>query len=434
MSALTEHLAARLFADAKKDELRYCHTRQIWLLWDGSLWRPDTLRSTLNEIRTFVQSLPSDSPQRTGRAGFFNAVERLAQADPLLARNEKDWDSDAFLLGTPNGTVDLKTGKLRPAEPNDGITKSVAVTPILGTSCPLWMSFLDDSFCGDGATIRFVQRWCGYCLTGDTRENKLVFSVGSGGNGKSVFINTIGGILSAYATTSALETFTASKYDRHLTELAKLRGARLVTATESEEGRPWAEARIKQLTGGDTISARFMRQDHFDFRPEFKLMFAGNHVPTLHNVDEAIRRRFLLLPFNQVPERPDHELERKLRAEWSAILGWMIEGCLDWQVNGLIRPASVDFATHSYFSSQDQMQQWLDDCCAYEVGNQKYRAPSSALFESWKRYALHSNEQPGTKKAFALRLQSKGFGKSRKSGERGFSGLCLKKPMTDDGS
>src|SRR6266850_943776 len=138
-----------------------------------------------------------------------------------------------------------------------------------------------------------------------------------------------------------METFTASLNDRHPTDLAMLRGARLVTASETEEGRAWAEARIKQLTGGDRIAARFMRQDFFQYSPEFKLLVIGNHKPTLHNVDDAARRRFNIVPFIFKPAKPDHKLEQKLLAEAPAILQWMIDGCLDWQNNGLIRPAVV---------------------------------------------------------------------------------------------
>jgi putative DNA primase/helicase len=199
--------------------------------------------------------------------------------------------------------------------------------------------------------IRFLQQWAGYCLTGDTREHALVFVCGPGGNGKSVLINVIMGILHEYAVTAAMETFTASKSDRHPTDLAMLRGRRLVTASESEEGRAWAESRIKQMTGGDPITARFMRQDFFTFCPQFKLIIIGNHKPVLHCVDDAARRRFNIVPFTRTPASPDPLLEEKLKTEWPGIFRWMIEGCLDWQAHRLIRPASVVDATEDYFSA-----------------------------------------------------------------------------------
>src|SRR6185503_17730437 len=165
-----------------------------------------------------------------------------------------------------------------------------------------------------------------------------------------------------------------------------LRGARLVTASETEEGRAWAESRIKQLTGGDRIAARFMRQDFFEFTPQFKLTVVGNHKPVLRNVDEAARRRFLIVPFERKPERPDRELEHKLMAEASGILQWMIEGCIDWQANGLLKPACVLAATEEYFSDQDLFAHWLAEECVCEPGNMDRSETSSSLFKSWRDF------------------------------------------------
>ena len=182
-----------------------------------------------------------------------------------------------------------------------------------------------------------------------------------------------------YATTSAMETFTEAKGDRHPTDVAMLRGARLVTASETEEGKYWAESRIKQLTGGDKVSARFMRQDYFQFLPMFKLLIIGNHQPVLRNVDDAAKRRFNIIPFVYQPEVVDRELGEKLKSEYSAILRWMIEGCLDWQENGLVRPEVVDRSTQAYFEDQDFFGQWISEKC--EVGS-SYEDTTSALFAS----------------------------------------------------
>ena len=191
------------------------------------------------------------------KAAFAGAVERFARADPAFAVTAEIWDRDPWLLGTPGGTVDLRTGELRPAKQEDGITRSTAVVPAPAADCPLWLKFLDETFGNDAALIAFAQRWAGYSLTGLTREHALVFGYGSGGNGKSVYVNVHVGIAGDYATTASMDVFIASHGDRHPTDLAMLRGARVVTASETEEGRQWAESRIKQLTGGDLISARF---------------------------------------------------------------------------------------------------------------------------------------------------------------------------------
>ena len=239
------------------------------------------------------------------KAATAAAVERFAQADRAFAVTSAIWDRDPMLLGTPGGVVDLRTGELRPAAQGDFITKLTAVAPAETADCPLWLQFLKEATGDDEKLIRFLQQWAGYCLTGDTREHALLFVYGPGGNGKSVWLNTIAGILADYAKNAAMETFTASQNDRHPTDLAMLKGARMVCASETEEGRAWAEVRIKQLTGGDTISARFMRQDFFEFRPQFKLTVIGNHKPLLRNVDDAAKRRFNVVPFTRKPAKPD---------------------------------------------------------------------------------------------------------------------------------
>ena len=259
-----------------------------------------------------------------GRAAFANGVEKFAQHDPKLVMTADGWNSDPMLLGTPGGAVDLQTGELRTSRREDCITKMTGVAP-LDEPCPRWIQFLNEATGKDAGLIKFLQQWCGYGLTGLTREHALVFVYGPGGNGKSVFLNVVQTIMKDYAVTAAMDTFTASNTDKHSTDLAMLHGARLVTASETEEGRAWAEARIKQMTGGDTITARFMRQDNFSFTPQFKLTIAGNHRPILHNVDEAARRRFNIVPFLLKPEKVDNELEAKLMREAGGISGLMAE-------------------------------------------------------------------------------------------------------------
>jgi putative DNA primase/helicase len=235
---------------------------------------------------------------------------------------------------------------VRLARPESHITKLAAVAPGDGEPA-LWLRFLREAVAEDAEMIGFLQRWCGYCLTGSTQEHAFAFIHGPGGNGKSVFLNAVAGILGDYSVTAAMETFTEARNDRHSTELAMLTGARLVTASETEQGRGFAEAKVKAITGGDPITARFMRQDNFTYRPQFKLMIAGNHAPSLRNVDEAMRRRLNILPFVVKPAIPDPELEAKLRAEWPQIFAWMIAGCLAWQATGLQRPDAVAGATES---------------------------------------------------------------------------------------
>jgi len=239
-----------------------------------------------------------------------------------------------------------------------------------------------------------------------------------------VLIDTVAGILGDYHGAAPIETFTVSATERHPTELAALRGARLVTAIETEEGRRWAESRIKALTGGDTIAARFMRQDFFEFKPQFKLVIAGNHKPGLRSVDEAIRRRFNLIPFGTTipPEERDPDLTEKLRLEWPGILAWMIDGCLQWQERGLDPPKAVTDATTAYLDAEDAMGAWLQECCAV---NAHHSDTSAALYASWKTWAECAGEKPGSQKRFAQTLEARGFAPRRTKSERRYEGLML---------
>jgi putative DNA primase/helicase len=430
---LTEHGVAVAFAGQHKDGLRFCHHAGRWLIWTGARWERNETKRAFSWARALVARLNQKSEFKTkaitGKAAFAAAVERFAQADEAFAVTSEVWDRDPMLLGTPGGTVELRSGTMRPARQTDYITKSTAAAPAERPDCPRWLAFLEDVAAGDQGLIRFIRQRCGYTLTGDTREHALLFVYGPGGNGKSVLLNTVAGILGDYCRNAAMETFTAAQGDRHPTDLAMLQGARMVCASETEEGRAWAEVRIKQLTGGDTISARFMRQDFFEFRPQFKLVVIGNHKPVLRNVDEAARRRFNVVPFTYKPATPDRLLEEKLRAEWPAILRWMIEGCLDWQKNSLVRPAVVVDTTDEYFHEQDTFRQWIEDCCDTTDRAPHVADTNGGLFASWRAYAGSRGEEPGGAKRFVTALQRHGFKPIKDTAGirgRGYQGLRVK--------
>jgi putative DNA primase/helicase len=245
---------------------------------------------------------------------------------------------------------------------------------------------------------------------------------GPGGNGKGVFISTISWVMGEYAIAAAMDTFTASNGDKHPTDLAMLRGARMVMVSETEEGRAWAESRMKSLTGGDKIQARFMRQDFFEYMPQFKLTIIGNHKPILKNVDDAAKRRINMVPFLFKPPVVDFKLDKKLQEEGPGILRWMIEGCLDWQKNGLIRPPVVINATAEYFSEQDTLSAWIEDCCK-SVGYGG--TESSALFANWQKWTLKAGEEPGSQKRFSQALEAKGYAKDPKARHATFLGIAL---------
>jgi putative DNA primase/helicase len=428
---VTEDQTAIEFARRYAGELRFCHDTGAWFQWDGSVWRQNRTGLAFQFARQLARDLAGSESDKVryvaSKTSFAAGVERFARSDPALAVTSEQWDADHMLLGTPGGTVDLRTGRLRRGDPKDGITKTTAIAPAETANCPLWLAFLKEATNGDVEMMRFLQQWIGYCLTGDVSEHAFVFIHGAGGNGKGVFLNTASGILGDYHKTAPIETFTASNTDRHPTDVAGLRGARLVSASETEEGRRWAESRIKQLTGGDTVSARLMRQDFFEYRPQYKLTIIGNHKPRLRNIGDAMQRRINIIPFVHKPNQPDPQLEERLKAEWPAILRWAIEGSLDWQNNRLVRPASVKKATGKYFADQDILAQWLDEECDAEPGNRWKMAGVGELFQSWVSYAKAAGAEAGNQVEFGENMELQGFEKDKAAkGRRVWRGVCLR--------
>ena len=410
---LSEDTLARLLAENHRGYLHFDHDRKQWWRWLGDRWQPDTQQWSRHELREMAREMSSNANAReritAGRASFVDGAEKLARADPLIAVSGDIWNDNPLLLGVPGGVVVLRNGRMREAKPSDFMTFQTPVAPSEAIGCPQWLDFLHDATGGDDQFIAYLQRLVGYCLTGKTHEHTLAFLYGPGGNGKSVFVNVIRGLLGDYAKVAPMETFAAGKFDRHPTELAMLKDARLVTAVETEGGRAWAESRIKQLTGGDPVAAHFMRQDYFTFTPKFKLMFMGNHRPSVHAVDDAIRRRFHIIPFTRQPANPDPHLTDKLRFEWPAILHWAIEGCLEWQKLGLAPPPVVRAETENYFETQDLLGQWIEEECDIQPDNKRISDPIAQLYASWRMHAEAAGELPGSKKAFGDALQKRGY-------------------------
>jgi P4 family phage/plasmid primase-like protien len=426
------------FAENHAAELRHVAKWSRWFKWDTARWQSDDTLNAFDRARVICRAaaLSCNKPKQRkelASARTVAAVERLARADQRMAATGEQWDADAWTFNTgeralTNATYDLKTGIGHPPDPQDYITKITACSAAPpGTPHPLWSAFLDKVTAGNVELQKFLQRYIGYCCTGVTTEHVFVFAYGTGANGKGTFINTIKRIFGDYATVADMDTFLVTKNDRHPTDLAKLRGARLVVAQETQKGRRWDETKIKALTGGDPITARFMRQDFFDFNPTFKLFIVGNHKPRLSSVDEAMRRRMLIVPFTvQIPKpERDLELKEKLWGERHAILRWCIDGCLEWQRIGLAPPNIVRATTEEYFADEDTVGQWIEDRTDPEAGPFAFTL-SSVLFVSWKTWCEAQNLRPGTEKAFVDALKDKGFVKLRKDYGRGFVGIALK--------
>ena len=262
----------------------------------------------------------------------------------------------------------------------------------------------------------------------------MFFAWGMGGNGKGVLFNTASRALGDYAAVAPQDLLLVTQSERHPCDMAMLRGARLVTAQELGAGKQWDEPKLKSLTGGDPITARFMRQDFFTYEPQFTLFVAGNHKPSFRGVDEAIRRRVLLLPFLQnIPaDERDPELPEKLRAEWPAILRWMIDGCLDWQHGGLDPPACVQAATDDYLNAEDVLGQWLDERCV--VSPRLGWISLASLYGAWKLWSEARGQHPGTSTALSKKLDERGFRREKKEMGAGFWGIGLAEMWPADGN
>lgn len=432
-----EDALAAAFTARHGEDWRYVAKWGSWLHWRGACWKPEETHLIFDlsrgVCREAAASCRVEFPARSARissAGTVAAVVKLAQSDRRHAATVEQWDQDPWTLNTPGGVVDLKTGALRPHARTDHMTNIATATP-RGTA-PAWLDFLGDVTANDLELQAYLARIAGYALTGATTEHALFFLYGTGANGKSVFVNTLAAILGDYAKNAPIDTFMETRSDRHPTDLAGLRGARLVSSIEVENGRRWAEAKIKSLTGGDPISARFMRQDFFQFVPQFKLLIAGNHKPSVRDVDEAMRRRLHLVPFSVTvpPERRDPRLSERLMAEGDGILRWAVDGCLDWQNGGLRPPACVREATEGYFEAEDSIGRWMSERCVLAPNA---AAPTAALFASWKDWAERNQEFVGPLKRFSQNMEARGL-KRHKSGAgiRGFQGIALSHMEADE--
>lgn len=425
---------ALAFAAQYENRLLFDHIRGRWFEWTVDHWQIEETDLAFEYARTLVREFRKQSTDKSlTKIRLASEVERAARSDRRLVARHNEWDADPNLLGVPDGVIDLLTGELLPPDPRMMITRQAAIAPAEpGATAPIWSTFLHEATGGDEELIRFLQMWCGYCLTGSTVEQALCFVYGPGGNGKSVFINTLTGILGDYAATAAMDTFTAKRFESHSTDIAALAGARLVVASETEEGKAWAEARLKQLTGGDDITARFMRQDNFTFRPQFKLTITGNYQPTLQSAEPAMQRRLNIVPFTRTPAEPDKQLEEKLRDEWPAILRWMIDGCLEWRKDGLFQPEAVRVATAEYFSDQDLFGQWLEECCDVDQGNDYKHETSAALYKSYSAFVKDRGELPLTNRSWGGQMRKRLFsaGNSRSKGGRYYEGIMLLRSET----
>lgn len=413
-------------------KMRYDHSRKCWFIWTGKKWREDKngqtqewAKETVRAIYTEAASLDDDEQRaalatwarQSDRAQRIAAMMALATSDRAVALENDDWDKDPFLLNCLNGTIDLRTGRLRPHDECDLITKICPVEFDPAATAPLWKQCLQ-RWQPDPEVRRFLQRSVGYTLTGHTGEETAFFCYGGGRNGKSKFTGAIETILGDYAARIPIEVLMDSRKAGNATpELIPVIGARLVLASEISEAKRLNEAFVKDATGGDRITARAMYAGIITFKPQFKLWLYGNHKPTLRGNDEGIKSRLPLIPWTvTIPaEERDTHLAEKLMRELPGILAWAVRGCLNWQKDRLSPPEAVIQATEEYHSTQDVFGQFLSECCALGSGQQFWvkSADLRRAYDQWvedrgDKFTLNGNQ-------FADRLQQAGAVSERRN-------------------
>ncbi|HEB4955543.1 TPA: DNA primase [Bacillus cereus] len=388
-----------------------------WYIWDGKRWKVDTKKEIERITAKVLRSLSKSDDE--AEAKWSRMCERrnirmnsIKDLMPLVPGERGDFDTHKYLLNVENGIVDLKTGKLQQHDRELGLTKITNIAFDENAKCPEWLNFLDQIFQGDKELAEYMQRLIGYSLTGEITEQIMVFLIGGGSNGKSTFINIIKDIMGDYGRQAKSDTFIKKKETGANNDIARLVGSRFVSAIESEDGEQLSEAFVKQITGGEPVLARFLRQEFFEFIPEFKVFFTTNHKPVIKGVDEGIWRRIRLIPFNlQLPkEKRDKKLPEKLSLEMPGILNWAIEGCLKWQQSGLNDPAIVMKATGDYKEEMDILGPFMFECC---FKREDVQVEAKDLYEVYANWCFKNGEHQLKNRAFYRILESQGFKRER---------------------
>ncbi|MBP1083484.1 phage/plasmid primase, P4 family [Bacillus capparidis] len=410
--------------------IKYCNELE-WLIWNGKQWEEDSKRKieaitakTLRSLYTESQK-EEDKYQKKQLYEWAKKCEKRAirvnsilDVKPMVAVRKKDLDSNKYLFNCNNGVIDLRTGELLEHDRDLLFTKISPIDYEMDANSTNWISFLESIFITDEGEpdyeiIEFLQKAIGYSLTGETTEQVMFFLFGNGRNGKSTFINTIQHLLGDYGRQTNSDTFIKKKNDSGINnDVARLDGARFVSAVESEEGQQLSESLVKQITGGEKMSARFLRQEYFEFTPEFKVFFTTNHKPIIKGSDEGIWRRIRLVPFTVTisKDKVDKKLPQKLAAEMPGILRWAVEGCLKWQKEGLGEAEAVRRATEGYRKDMDILGPFIDENC---ILHSEAKIEAKSLYENYANWCYSNNEMELKNRAFYRQMEIRGFKKEK---------------------
>lgn len=438
----TEFGNAERFVDQYGSKFRYCSEWGKWLYWNGKQMCIDTTGEVQRAVKKTIRSIYTEAAAckdfemqknlakhaiKSEKNSQVKAVIELAKSEETIAVSSDELDRDLWLFNVWNGTIDLRSGRLMPHSINNLITKISPVEFDETAQCPRWIEFLNQIFNNDQELIEYIQKAVGYSMTGDTREQCLFFFYGHGSNGKSTFVETIQALMGNYAKQVSNETLMVKKNEGVPNDIAMLKGSRMVATSETDEGKRLNESLIKQLTGGDMVSARFLHQEWFEFKPTFKIWILGNHKPNIRGDDNGIWRRIRLIPFNVIipDELQDKALPEKLLAELPGILNWGIEGCLKWQKEGLKVPSIVAKATAEYRRDMDILGDFFEEVCVFR---DDLIVAHADLYAEYREYVKSTGGYELSSKAFAMKLKERGFQKDTigKSGAKAWRGLHIR--------
>ncbi len=439
LKSLTDTGNATRFGDTYSGQVIYVQG-QGWMIWNGLQWQCDDVGTAMELAKTLARNIYQEGEALTDngarvaiakhakcsqQATRLKAMLELAQSIPELVAEGSSLDKHDMLLGVANGVINLKTGTLQPAEPEDRITRHSPVIFDAKAKCQLFLLFIDQVTGGDKKLAAYLQRVIGYSLTGFNNEQCLFFLYGSGANGKSTFLNVLSELLGPdLARQTPPETLMAKKSPGASNDIARLQNVRVAIANEIEDGSLLAESLVKQMTGGDVMTGRFLYREFVDFIPKFKLFIAGNHKPTIRGRDNGIWRRIHLIPFTVTipPAQRDKTLQTKLRAELPGILNWAIAGCMAWQKLGLVAPQVVKDAVDGYRKEMDLLAGWIDACC---VTGAQHDWQSRQAYSSYSTWAKDGGYKPMSESIFSRELEGD-YKKVKRKDANYFEGIGLK--------